>query len=68
VISSLTYTAGQCGRAQDGRLVWPVVRRLDGCTRLLAVAECLTLAAAQAQAQALNEAAAKAEQLVLLAA
>lgn len=61
------YTAGQCGRAQDGRLVWPVVRRLEGCTRLLAVAECLTLQAAQAQAAALNGAAEQAHQRVISA-
>jgi len=45
--------------------VWPVVRRLEGCHRLLAVAECLTLQAAQTQAAALNNAATQVHQRVL---
>lgn len=57
-------------RGQDGRPVWTVVRLLeapDGIQpRALAVAECISPTLAQAHAQALNDAAAKAAALTLV--
>ena len=41
-------------RAQDGRYVWLVVRRYPGCTRPMAVLECLSYTEAARLAQHLN--------------
>lgn len=66
-MSTPTYCAHGPVRAQDGRPVFTVVRLLETpagvAPRALAVAECLSLSAAEHHAQALNDAAAKAAAL-----
>lgn len=66
------YRAHGPVRAQDGRSVYVVVRCLEAPPdatpaprRAVALAECLTLSAAEQHAQALNDAADKAAALTL---
>lgn len=60
-MSAAVYSAHGPVTGQDGRPAWAVVRTLEGCSRLLAVAEASTAQLAWEHARALNDAAQKAD-------
>lgn len=60
-MSAAPYSAHGPVRGQDGQPCWVVVRQLEGCTRLVAIAESRSAQAAWQHALELNAAAERAD-------